>query len=239
MSDDLFKAEMDVLFPGYERNVILQQEFMSHPYYDRYRNQCPELGRTHPWALVEVACKDMGERVTGLVVLAEPIPGGWDLKQNFEIFIGAGLLTGGFRTIDPAQLEVTLIGTIPGQTAMNARSDVVPLLNLLAVLTANWSEQPEKALDFACWAGRARQPEFPECFIRLGDPENEEYGLIIGGRLDARGEWDLSHPVQIYLDTGERITLAPGETALIEFIHGDEPAFPPRPDCDGQGSSNG
>ncbi|NVN06773.1 hypothetical protein HW509_14445 [Asaia spathodeae] len=129
MTYDHSDADLDVFFPGYDLTVALQQAFMKHLQCDAYRRRCPELGGTHPWTLVELSCPISGEVVSGIVVSADPVPGGWDLTQCFDIYTGEDLYTGAFRSIDPTQYAVRQIGTVPGRDAVSARSAVVPLLN--------------------------------------------------------------------------------------------------------------
>jgi len=223
MTHDHSDADLDVLFPGYDLIVALRQAFLKHLLCDDYRRRCPELGGTHPWTLVELACLISGEVVSGIVVSADPIPGGWDLTQCFDLYTGGDLYTGAFRSIDPAQYAVRQIGTAPGRDAVSARSAVVPLLNLVAVATADWSARPDIGARTVSPGGVSSSQDFPEAFVCIHDGDDERYGLVTKGFTDAHGGWNLELPVEVFVSTGEIVSVAPGEGTWIELIHDVEP----------------
>jgi len=223
MTYDYSDADLDVLFPGYDLIVALRQAFLQHLLYDDYRRRCPELGGTHPWTLVELSCSISGEVVSGIVVCADPIPGGWDLTQCFDIYTGEDLYTGAFRSIDPMQYEVRQIGTVPGRDAVYARSAVVPLLNLVAVATADWSAQPDIVARTVSPCEDASTQDFPEAFVCIHDGDDEQYGLVTKGFTDGHGGWNFELPVEGFVSTGEIILVVPGGGTWIELIHDIEP----------------
>ncbi|CDG38961.1 hypothetical protein [Asaia bogorensis] len=223
MTRDHSDNDLDVLFPGYDLTVALQQAFMKHLQCDAYRRRCPELGGTHPWTLVELSCPVSGEVVSGIVVCADPIPGGWDLTQCFDIYTGEELDVGAFRSIDPAQYAVRQIGTVPGRDAVSAHSAAVPLLNLVAVATADWSAQPDSVARTVSPCGEASTQDFPEAFVCIHEGDEERYGLVTKGFTDGHGGWNFELPVEVFVSTGDIISVAPGGNTWIELIHDAEP----------------
>ncbi|NIE81408.1 hypothetical protein [Asaia sp. As-1742] len=223
MTHDHSHADLDVFFPGYDLIVALRQAFLKHALCDDYRRRCPELGGTHPWTLVELSCPISGEVVSGIVVSADPTPGGWDLTQCFDIYTGEDLYTGAFRSIDPTQYPVRQIGNVPGQYALSARSAVVPLLNLVAVATADWSALPDIVARTASPGGVSSSQDFPEAFVCIHEGDDERYGLVTKGFTDGHGGWNLELPVEVFVSTGDIISVVPGGDTWIELIHDVEP----------------
>lgn len=223
MTHDHSYADLDVFFPGYDLIVALQQAFLKHRLCDKYRRRRPELGGTHPWTLVELSGPISGEVVSGIVVSADPVPGGWDLTQCFDIYTGEDLYTGAFRSIDPTQYAVRQIGNVPGRYALSGRSAVVPLLNLVAVATADWSALPDTVARTVSPGGVSSSQDFPEAFVCIHDGDDERYGLVTKGIADGHGGWNLELPTEIFVSTGDIISVVPGGDTWIELIHDVEP----------------
>lgn len=216
-------ADLDVLFPGHDLILTLRQAFLKHPLCDDYRRRSPELGGTHPWTHVELSCPISGDVGSGIVVSAYPIPGGWDLTQCFDLYTGEDLDVGAFRSIDPMRYDVRQIGTLPGRDAVYAHSAAVPLLNLVAVATADWSAQPDSVARTVSSCGEASTQDFPEAFVCIHEGDDERYGLVTKGFTDGHGGWNFELPVEVFVSTGEIISIVPGGDKWIELIHDAEP----------------
>jgi|GEM_PF-3558818 len=223
MTHDHPDTDLDLLMPGYDLIVALRRAFMNHFRCNDYHRRCPELGGTHPWALVELSCPVSGEVVSGIVVSADPIPGGWDLTRRFDIYTAENLDRDAFRSIDPMQYEIRQIGTVPGQHAVSAHSAVVPLLNLVAAATADWSARPDIVAQTVSPSGVSSSQDFPGAFVCIHDGADERYGLVTKGFTDGHGGWNLELPCEVFVSAGEVISVAPGGDTWIELIHDVEP----------------
>ncbi|WP_336718615.1 hypothetical protein [Asaia bogorensis] len=219
MTHDHSDTDLDVLFPGYDLIVALRQAFLKHALCDDYRRRCPELGGTHPWTLIEATCSFSGDRTTGLIVGAEPVLGGWDLGSPIEVWTD----TGSFQAVDPVMSLVQQVGNLPGRDAAYARSAVVPLLNLVAVATADWSALPDTVARTVSPGGVSSSQDFPEAFVCIHDGDDERYGLVTKGFTDGHGGWNLELPVEVFVSTGDIISVVPGGDTWIELIHDVEP----------------